>query len=511
MPPGILPPRSMTRRKVDETTIKLRNDTKDIPRILRIIFQMHVEFVNEEKSEGIVEKVPKKKTVSDTLDGYFNQEIAKTSVEQHQYQQYRNSMMKKTVEIFFNTVLVNGLLMEKEKNDHVSRFGNNEQPSKHYGAEYLIRLFVMLPDLIKQSSSSNPHEPTDSSFSKLHSFFPKLISYLNTNYTSIFHEAYYPDKNERNVYDISDLSGTPKPRMPNSTTTDVAAMNPSNNLGTQIGFTGHDSHNSKGTSDPIAGQDPVTVLRHVSGDDYLKDKNAAVQPQDKALLSTYMFCLMAQTKVYEVTQEEINKIPRSNMWRKRSIGDIGLCCKHCIQNPNYSASYIWFFSSNLTLAAFPATLYDHIMTKCPYAAAVVRTFINKAKPTHGEEKKTLLKGAQSKYFDRLFYNRLRSTYADHNTSQLNNVNEHTLPTNTIVDNADLSTTSTSLLTLNNEKEVDTEAEKKEKESQKPFESHIEVMKYLGQKSLYQPNVFLTQCFESYYCHLMYDANFTYRM
>lgn len=160
---------------------------------------------------------------------------------------------------------------------------------------------------------------------------------------------------------------------------------------------GGDSNDSVLASPLMEGFPPMDMETVLGG-------SKLVLPQDRGLVPDSLFVAMAQMKPSRVTIDD-----QIGSYRKRQLGFVGMCCKHCGGQPGYGR-YFPDKPRSLAQTTTSQTILKHIDSKCRYCPAHIREKVKELEKVHHESEIKNAKyrpryGARKVFFERV-WNRL---------------------------------------------------------------------------------------------------------
>jgi len=399
----------------------------NIPRSLKFILINSLDYMSQmdDTEDNDAFPVSPNRTVKKILENYAE------SIRIHFEKKSKLGVWEKTKVIvdgllsYFDE-LVPLLLFPSEKSRH-TKITDGRRHSDLYGCEYLLRMLMILPSLLRDLSVSA--EETK----KISFVVEDVTNFLDSCSKDIFDEMFLPPMKE-----------TQDGKHKYCCTLDKC-----------FSFPGKESsrfaHNG---TNPSAG-------RHADGKDVdsNKERSPLVSTEDESILTCFTYLAMSQFVVAHAGQMDVLKGKRKSCLR---IGYPGIGCGHCLDFIDEGNKY--FFASVESLATAPSIVANHLQ-RCTFCPDDIKQKLRAFKLRHADQRKALPHGSQSVFFNRV-WKRLFSSPLPENQSDTNHTKNQP---------NDLDQNPTICETF---KEKDTKEDTSSSEN--IFHSHTEVMQFIGQ-------------------------------
>ena len=161
----------------------------------------------------------------------------------------------------------------------------------------------------------------------------------------------------------------------------------------------------RGDGFPVSNEpETVAVLRSFIDNWDPKTNDCLIVPEDKNLVSDYVFLTMRQLKVALPTSSDAVRIRRGVPVNPNFPG---ICCIHCADQPNPVIPSGRSFPSapDNFASALNTSLYNH-MQSCPYIPENLKRVLADVRKLHSSQCANIKFGSQRRYFNRL-YDRLQ--------------------------------------------------------------------------------------------------------
>ncbi|XP_074378623.1 protein MRG2-like [Apium graveolens] len=174
-------------KESEEILLAEENMNIEIPRMLKKQLVDDSEFVTR---LGKLVKLPRTPNVDDILKKYFRFKVKKNNIHPSSDMLSGNRLRDEIQEIlyriryYFDKALPTMLLYSNERKQYEALSAENIPPSVAYGAEHLLRLFVMLPEILQDVNIEEEMRM------KLEHEILGLIKFLQENQSTFFLYTY---------------------------------------------------------------------------------------------------------------------------------------------------------------------------------------------------------------------------------------------------------------------------------------------------------------------------------
>ena len=249
-------------------------------------------------------------------------------------------------------------LLYKEEKDHFE-VAVGQRLCEVYGSEYLMRLLLVMPSMLKQSDLSM--QQVDDTLGVIR----ELTDFLAVNHREFFDESFHIPQE----FYIGEPVVQPflVPRLLRNKNSN-SSKSPS-------------SDEDEDPQNPIASDD-------------LKE---LIQSRDRGSLTDFIEAVLDQVVVCRANAEDV---ARKN--RRITLGFPGLVCRHCL---GISGEGKYFFSTLESLTTAATVVEKHI-AKCPKIPTAIKQHMVKSRTYHHDQRRNMPAGSQAAFFSRL-WDRLR--------------------------------------------------------------------------------------------------------
>lgn len=253
---------------------------------------------------------------------------------------------------------------------------NGKKPSEVYSSDYLMRLLLVLPSILRQSDL--PLQAINDSLE----IVQDLLDFIATNHTTLFDKQYHPPR-EHYANGHGSKGGTSR-----SHTTSRPGLVQRLKILAPAKSEGEDGADEKGEAS--SEEDKSGVMTEV------------VLESDKKELTDFVVKVLEQAIPCRASEHDVAK-----KFRRIHMGYPGFVCRHCQGNAG-EGRYFFTTIESLTTAS---TVFEKHVLKCPAVPLDIKSEVALCRQRHPDQRKQLPTGAQQAFFNRL-WDRLRSSKID---------------------------------------------------------------------------------------------------